>query len=130
MDNDELLRREIRRLTYSNIALILTIIIAIFIFVRFVLILSVWRSNPGPESGMSFTQTASPHITTNLQAPDKTSVIKSRALTRGYYYKDEFAELMDVSERQVDRWRESGRLVTGEDEEGRVTIPLDVALSK
>ena len=74
------------------------------------------------------TQTANPVITTNLQAPDQASMIKERAAMRGYYYKSEFAELMGVSEKTVDRWRESGRLHAAEDEEGRIAIPLDAEL--
>lgn len=78
----------------------------------------------------SVSQVASPVMTTNVQAPDEMTAINEKAITRGYYFKEEFAEKMDVSPKTVDRWRTEGKIESGIDDNGRVAIPLDAVIGE
>jgi hypothetical protein len=75
-------------------------------------------------------QTANPVMTTNVHGSDDLALIRARAGRRGYFFKAEFAELMGVSEKTVDRWRDADRIESGSDTDGRVAIPLDAAVLK
>ena len=78
----------------------------------------------------SVSQEANPEIVTNVTSGSELDHIKDRANKRGYYYRGEFADIMGISERTLDRRIEDGRLdpAPKEDGEGRISIPLDTII--
>lgn len=95
------MRKEIRVLVVTNV---LVMFINVACFVVFIV---MFLGKEGPDTPIS-------------NEPG----FKERSQIRGYYYKSEYAAMMGVSEKTVDRWREDGKLPDMKDMDGRVMIPL------
>lgn len=79
------------------------------------------------QSGATIENTASPEFSNQVTTGSELDHIKERAERRGYYYQSEFAEVMGVSEKTIQRRIDSGRLnpLPGTDSEGRIRIELE-----
>tara|TARA_R110000772_G_scaffold178904_1_gene290302 strand:+ start:245 stop:604 length:360 start_codon:yes stop_codon:yes gene_type:complete len=103
------MRKEIRILVITNL---LVMFINVACFMVFIVIWLMGKGDPDPP----------------LTPISDETIVKERSHLRGYYYKSEFAALMGVSEKTVDRWRESGKVPDMVDDQGRVMIPLSVSI--
>lgn len=89
----------------------------------------IWNQGKGSHAPV-IENTANPEFTNQVTTGNRLDHVKDRAEKRGYYYQAEFAEVMGVSEKTIQRRIDDGRLDPPpfEDSEGRVAIPLDVEI--
>lgn len=75
---------------------------------------------------------ANPVNSNDIEITGESAAIQERARLRGYFTKAEFAELLGVSVRTLERRIEDGEVSPGprKDESGRVLIDLDATMTR